>query len=91
MADSNKKRKQTKKQQSRMIRVVIFSQPSSFTSTHRKPTKGKKAASHSVYELHSPGLEAVHLKAALHPLIGAHNGLVLVSPVFLQRPTFCFN
>lgn len=43
-----------------------------------------------MYELLSPGLEAVHLKAALHPLIGAHNGLVVVSPAFLQRPSTSF-
>lgn len=46
--------------------------------------------SHSVYELLSPGLQAVHLEAALHPLIGAHNGLVVVSPAVLQRPSASF-
>lgn len=51
---------------------------------------GKKKLSHSVYELLCPGLEAVHLEAALHPLIGAHNGRVVVSPALLQRPPTSF-
>lgn len=43
-----------------------------------------------MYELLSPGLEAVDLEAALHPLVGAHNRLVVVSPALLQRPSASF-
>lgn len=50
----------------------------------------EKNPSHSVYELLSPGLESVDLEAALNPLIGTHNGLVVVSPAFLQGPTLSF-
>lgn len=42
--------------------------------------------SHFVDELLCPGLEAVHLETALHPLVGAHDGRVVVPPAFLQRP-----
>lgn len=48
------------------------------------------AQSHSVYELLRPSLEAIDLEAALDPLIGAHNGLVVFSPAFLQRPSAGF-
>lgn len=46
----------------------------------------KSRFSHFVDELLGPGLEAVHLEAALHPLVGAHDGRVVVPPAFLQRP-----
>lgn len=43
-------------------------------------------ASHPVYELLRPGLEAVHLEAALHPLVRAHNRHAVVPPATLQGP-----
>lgn len=51
---------------------------------------GNKALPHSVYEVLSLSLEAVDLEAALHPLVGAHNGLVAISPALFQRPSVCF-
>lgn len=43
-----------------------------------------------MYELLRPGLEAVDLKAALHPLIGAHDRFVAVPPALLQRSSASF-
>lgn len=44
-------------------------------------------ASHLVDELLRLGLEAVHLEAALHPLVGAHDGrAAVVPPAPLQGP-----
>lgn len=37
------------------------------------------------------GLEAVHLEAALHPLVGAHDGrAAVVPPALAQGPPSCF-
>lgn len=51
---------------------------------------GTKNVFYPVDELLCSGLEAIHLKAALDPLIGAHNRLVVVSPALLQRPSASF-
>lgn len=67
-----------------------FPDPIPFTPAEVKGMMGKKAPSHSVYEVFNPGLEAVHLKAALDPLIGAHYGLANVPPAALQRAPACF-
>lgn len=68
------------------MRIVILS---SNQLPHVNTAKGERKT-HFVHKVLRPGLEAVHLEAALYSLIGAHDGVVVVSPALLQRPSVGF-